>query len=265
LRTTDPSAKEQERFSRCNFFLYLILKKGKKQQVCKNKGQFNNTNNNNNNINRKQQKKTKEKMTKTKEKKEDTAASGDDDDSPEKGGLGTRMKKNLAGKVMASSLGKKIIPQQARGLLKGLNNIVTKVYGAKRATEIEKSIIKLIVKAKICIDDKKVTEDDFLQADAPLRKAFNVIVDLYDFYGDPVNDRMKASFTTAANHLKEVGNIISALMKPHVQPKNLQRLKDVFDVLGNVDFFIATWQNPDTGKEMEDLVDAMNKYTQFNF
>jgi len=175
------------------------------------------------------------------------------------------MKKNIAGHVMSSSLGKKIIPPQARGLLKGLRNIIAKVYNQKRAEEVEKGIIKLVVKAKICIDDKKVSEDDFLQADAPLRKAFNVIVDLFDYFGEPITEKTKASFQGAANHLKEAGNILSNLMKPHVQPKNLARLHDIFDILGSVDFFTKAWGTPEITKDMEDLVDAMNKYTQFNF
>jgi len=185
--------------------------------------------------------------------------------APSKGGMGTRMKKRIAGQVMSSSLGKKIIPAQARGLLKALRRILSKVYGEKRAREVEKGIIKLVVKAKICIDDKKVGEDDFLQADAPLRKAFNVIVDLYDYYGDPVNTKSKLAFETASKHLQEVGVILTNLMKPHVQPKNLQRLRDVFEVLSAVDFYVKAWENPDTGKDLDDLVDAMNKYTQFNF
>jgi len=166
---------------------------------------------------------------------------------------------------MTSSLGKKIIPPQARGLLKGLRNIIAKVYNAKRAEEIEKGIIKLVVKAKICIDEKKVTEEEFLQADAPLRKSFNIVVDLYDYFGEPLSDKTKMSFQVAAGHLKEVGNILANLMKPHVQPKNLARLIDIFDVLGSVDFFTKAWATPEINKEMEDLVDAMNKYTQFNF
>jgi len=179
--------------------------------------------------------------------------------------MSVRMKKNMYGKVMTSSLGKKMIPKQARGLLKCLNRILTKVYGAKRASEVENNIIKLIVKAKICIDEKKVAEDDFLQADAPLRKAFNVIVDLYDYYGEPASESTKLSFGVASSHLREVGNILQALMKPHIQPKNLNRLKDVFEVLGSTEFYLSVWQSPDTGKDMEDLIDAMNKYTQFNF
>jgi len=56
---------------------------------------------------------------------------------------------------MSSTMGKKIIPPEVRALLKSLNHIVTRVEGAKKAKEIENNIIKLIVKAKICIDEKK--------------------------------------------------------------------------------------------------------------
>eukprot|EP01101_Sappina_pedata_P004924 TRINITY_DN2158_c0_g2_i1.p1 TRINITY_DN2158_c0_g2~~TRINITY_DN2158_c0_g2_i1.p1 ORF type:complete len:198 (+),score=91.69 TRINITY_DN2158_c0_g2_i1:31-594(+) len=183
----------------------------------------------------------------------------------DKGGLGNRMKKNIAGHVMTSSLGKKAIPKQARDLLKGLHNIIAKVYNSKKAEEIERSIIKLVVKAKIIIDDKKVSEDDFFRADSPLRKAFNVIVDMYDYFGEPLNDRMRASFKVAGDHLREVCTIMSGLMKPHIQPKNLARLHSVFDLLASEEFFNKTWETPEIAKDMEDLVDAMNKYTQFNF
>jgi len=121
------------------------------------------------------------------------------------------------------------------------------------------------VKAKICIDEKKVHEEEFLKADVPLRKSFNMIVDLYDFFGEPINDRTRNKFENATALMTEVSVIIRDLFKPHVQPKTLGRLKSVFDVLGNTEFLLSVWRHPDISSDLDDLIDAMNKYIQFNF
>mmetsp|Transcript_12146 Transcript_12146/g.30752 ORF Transcript_12146/g.30752 Transcript_12146/m.30752 type:complete len:229 (-) Transcript_12146:119-805(-) len=222
----------------------------------------------------KKKKKEDEKKKKEEEKKKGKAEEEDDeewsDDSDEeeskssKGGLGQRFKKNVAGKVMTSALGKKIIPPQLRGLLKGLNRIIARVHDKKKASEIERSMIKIIVKAKLAMDAKKVNEEEFMKADTPLRKSFDMIVDLYDYYGDDVNDRMLKKMDVAVENMREVGNIIATLMKPHIQPKTQNRLKAVFDTLCKRDFLKAVWENPNTGKDLEDLIDAMHKYTQFH-
>jgi len=189
----------------------------------------------------------------------------DDGDKKKASGLGARFKKATAQKVMTSSLGKKIIPQEARLLLRSLRHIVTRVENAKKAKEIEKSIIKLIVKAKCCIDEKKVAEEEFLKADVPLRKAFNIIVDLYDFFGEKLDERTKAKFIMATECMMEVSGILQTVFKPHVQPKTLLRIKSVFDVIASKTFLLSVWEHPDINKDLEELVDAMNKYTQFNF
>jgi len=206
------------------------------------------------------------KMSADKNKKEEEESSSDEEEEEtKKGGLGLRMKKNIAGRVMSSTMGKKIIPQEVRALLKSLNHIVTRVEGAKKAKEIENNIIKLIVKAKICIDEKKVQEEEFLKADVPLRRSFNLIVDLYDFFGEPINDRTRNKFEQATSLMVDVSVILRDLYKPHVQPKTLGRLKSIFDVLSNPEFYLSVWKHPDISSDLDDLVDAMNKYIQIHF
>jgi len=166
---------------------------------------------------------------------------------------------------MTSKLGKQVIPQEARLLLQSFKNVVAKIEGPKKAKEIESNIIKLIVKAKICIDDKKVSEQDFLKADVPLRKAFNLIVDLYDYFGEKVSDKVKQKFQQVSSLMGEVSVILNNVFKPHVQLKSLNKLKAVFEILSNTEFYTKVWGHPEITKDMEELIDAMNKYTQFNF
>jgi len=112
---------------------------------------------------------------------------------------------------------------------------------------------------------KKVNEEEFLKADVPLRKSFNMIVDLYDYFGEVINERTKQKFIDATALMIEVSGILRELYKPHVQPKTLGRLKSIFDVLANPEFYISVWHHPDIASDLEELVDAMNKYIQFNF
>jgi len=166
---------------------------------------------------------------------------------------------------MTSTLGKKIIPQEVRGLLSAFRHVVARIENQKKAKEVEKNIIKLIVKGKICVDEKKVSEDVFLQADVPLRKSFNLLVDLYDFFGEKMTDKLRKKFDEVSLLMSQVASILTNIFKPHVQPKTLNRLKMIFELLSNTDFYTKVWGHPEMNRDMEELVDAMNKYTQFNF
>jgi len=198
-------------------------------------------------------------------KVEEASDTDDFEEEHEKDSIGLRMKKNIAGKVMSSKFGKKIIPHEARGLLQAFRHLLSRVENPKTAKEIENHIIKLIVKAKICVDEKKVTDQDFLKADVPLRKAFNMIVDLYDFFGEKLTEKIRSKFSEVSSLMAEVATILRDVYKPHVRPKTLTRLKSVFDVLSNTEFYTKVWAFPDMNRDMEELIDAMNKYTQFNF
>jgi len=191
--------------------------------------------------------------------------------SAKKGNMLFRAKKNMGGKVAASGLGKKALPLEAKALLKALRKIVEVVEGdnSKKAEEIERNILKLLVKAKIHADNKAITLKDFLKADQPLRQSFEILNDCFDYYEEDKNERIQKllleKFFKVERLLREVEKITSNMLKPHLQPKSLNRLKVVFDYLASTTFLTKVWNTPNIYDDLFQLVNAMNRYTQFHY
>jgi hypothetical protein len=185
-----------------------------------------------------------------------------------KSSLITRAKKNVGGK-MATSFGKKALPKEARSLLKSFKIIVEKEGGKKKAEEIDRNIMKLLVKMKIHVDNKSIDLDDFIKADKPIRQAFEIIYDCFDYYQETTDDRAKRilneKFAKAEALLREAEVIVCDILRPHLQQKSLDRLHAVFNTLGSATFLKRVWEIPNLYDELFQLVNAMNKYTQFHF
>jgi len=183
-----------------------------------------------------------------------------------KGSLILRAKKNVASKVVSSKLGRKAMPTEARALLKALRKIIEKVESGKKAEDVERNMLKIIVKAKILIENKNLSLVDFLKADVPLRQAFDIFAELFDYYGEGLRiQRLQNKFQRAASLLREVQVISAAMLKPHLQPKSLARLDLVFDFLADPSLYNKIWTNQDLYLELFLLVNSMSKYTQFHY
>jgi len=159
---------------------------------------------------------------------------------------------------------------EAKALLKALRKIIEVVEGdSKKAEEIERNILKLLVKAKIHADNKAITLKDFLKADQPLRQSFEILNDCFDYYEDDKNERIQKllleKFFKVERLLREVEKITSNMLKPHLQPKSLNRLKVVFDYLASTAFLTKVWNTPNIYDDLFQLVNAMNRYTQFHY
>jgi len=189
------------------------------------------------------------------------------EEKAKKGGLLLRAKKNVGGKLAMQS--KKVLPQEVKSLLKGLRKIVEIESGKKKADEVEKNIMKLLVKMVIHVENKSINLDEFLKADRPLRAAFEIIYDCFDYYNDMESERTKKTlrvqFEKMEKLLKEAEQILHDILKKHLQPKSLDRLHSVFDHIATANFFCKVWETPDLYEDLFQLVNAMNKYTQFHF
>jgi len=193
-----------------------------------------------------------------------------EEEQPKKGGLMLRTKKNITGKVVATGFGKKALPVEAKGLLKALHKIIEVVEGDnKKAEEIERNILKLLAKAKINADNKAIAVKDFLKADQPLRQSFEILNECFDHYEDAKTERVQKvlmeKFFKVERLLREVEKITSNILKPHLQPKSLNRIKVVFDYLASTDFLMKVWNTPNIYDDLFQLVNAMNRYTQFHY
>eukprot|EP01103_Thecamoeba_quadrilineata_P005744 TRINITY_DN15507_c0_g1_i1.p1 TRINITY_DN15507_c0_g1~~TRINITY_DN15507_c0_g1_i1.p1 ORF type:complete len:200 (-),score=42.23 TRINITY_DN15507_c0_g1_i1:84-683(-) len=186
--------------------------------------------------------------------------------APSKGNVYLRTKKNLATKAAGSKLVKKALPDEAKQLLKWLRIICERTNQPKRSEIVEKNLFKLVAKAMVLSDEKLVTLNEFLVADDSLRKSFDLLYDLYDYYGHPEKVKnARPKFERIVALLREVESILDGIFRPHLQPKSMGRIKSIFDSLADIDWIMGVYLCPDINDELFELVNALSKYTQFHY
>lgn len=202
-------------------------------------------------------------------KKDEAAAPPARDGSGKKQGLGARAKKRMAGDLATSGLGKKVMKtvlnEESISLLNAMKRIVTKADGKKKAEELEKSIIKLMVKGYLLVDGGKIEPESFLQADKPLRAAFELMARCYKGRSRAKREVLVDALGRVEKMLSEGERIITELLQPHLSPKNMFRLAATFGYLGSLRFLEKTFTDDELDEELEKLVDAMEYYTQFQY
>jgi len=162
---------------------------------------------------------------------------------------------------------KTIVNEETTTLLNAMKVIVKAQSGgsAKAADDLEKNIIAIAVKAFLLIEDKKVTADDFLQADKPLREAFELMIKVFNGRGRAQNDKITAALLKVEEHLKKSEEIITNLLAPYLSSKNMLKISETFSLLSNDAFLNEVFRNQGIENEMEKLIDAMEYYTQFHY
>merc|ERR1712137_1257752 len=133
------------------------------------------------------------------------------------------------------------------------------------AKEIEDNLMKIITKSFILEKAKKITLDEFLEADAPLREAFENLVEMRDYRHRMRPETVKQRLNVVHERLGNVEKIITAMLVDHMKPANVQRIARTFGLLASQDFLDKAWGTPELEEERDLLTDAMNRYTQFHF
>eukprot|EP01122_Echinamoeba_exundans_P001677 TRINITY_DN1168_c0_g1_i1.p1 TRINITY_DN1168_c0_g1~~TRINITY_DN1168_c0_g1_i1.p1 ORF type:complete len:353 (-),score=115.85 TRINITY_DN1168_c0_g1_i1:61-1119(-) len=186
-----------------------------------------------------------------------------------KEGVLSRGKKAMAGSIAASGIGKKVLKsvlnEETASLLEAVKKIITKQYSKKKADEVERNIIKIVVKAYMLMNNKKVDADEFIKADKPLRVAFDTLPKIYNQRWRMKPEQMKNQLAKCEASFKEAEGIITTLLNPHLSPKNMFRLASTFSFLGSSSFLGKAFEDASVEADVEKLVDAMDYYTQFNY
>merc|ERR1711943_127121 len=171
--------------------------------------------------------------------------------------VGMRVTKNIGGKVASSGVGKAavkgVVNEETRLLIVSLKKIIAKVESSKVANEIEENLIKII------------TLDEFLEADDPLRSAFETLVEMRDYRHRMKPETVQQRLKFVHDKLVTVEKTISQMLVEHLKPKSMQRISRTFGLLGSAAFLDKAWGDPELEEERDLLTDAMNKYTQFHF
>jgi len=184
-----------------------------------------------------------------------------------------KMKKNLGTKAATSPLGKKAIrsqaPEEITNLVKALKHIVERESkSAKKATEVEETMYKLGVKAYFLIDGGKITIDDLLVADKPLRLALELLAKCHDHakYSRAPNEKLLLEkFEEVQKKLHEGADILAKLLEPHLKPKSMKSLQDLVNYVGNAERLYKIFQDSSLDDDLQELISASEHYTQFHF
>jgi len=181
---------------------------------------------------------------------------------------GARMKKAAGGKLAASGAGKamtrRLADEETLGLLRNLKKVITKDSNAKNAEEIESDIMKIAVKSFFLVDNKVLPGDAFLDVDAPMRKAFELIVKVWDKKDRTSPDSLKVAFTTIEGHLRKAEAMLTKILLPHLQAKSIARIKNIFSYIGSARFLQSIMCDAELEDEVHELVKAIEYYTQFH-
>lgn len=180
-----------------------------------------------------------------------------------KGSLMFRAKKNISGKVATSALMKqKVLNEETRHLLDALVAVVEKVTDQKTAAEVEKQIIKMVLKGYFQYDKGTITMNEFRQIDGVLRKAFNQMDKLFGYYQVRAASQLTEAFAKTAAMLQEASVAVLALLEPHVRPENIAKMKASLAVVCDANFLYKVWDCASLEQDLLSLISAMNKYTQ---
>jgi hypothetical protein len=180
-----------------------------------------------------------------------------------KGSLMFRAKKNISGKVATSALMKqKVLNEETRGLLDALVAVVEKVTDQKTAAEVEKQIIKMVLKGYFQYDKGTITMTEFKQIDGVLRKAFNQTDKLFGYYQVRAASQLTEAFAKTATMLQEAAAAVMTLLEPHVRPENITKMKQALAVIADANFLYKVWDCATLEQDLLSLISAMNKYTQ---
>lgn len=181
---------------------------------------------------------------------------------------GARMKKAAGGKLAASGAGKamtrRLADEETLGLLRNLKKVITKDSNAKNAEEIESDIMKIAVKSFFLVDNKVLPGDAFLDVDGPIRKAFELIVKVWDKKDRTSPESLKVAFSTIEGHLRKAEATLTKILLPHLQAKSIARIKNIFAYIGSARFLQNIMTDAELEDEVHELVKAIEYYTQFH-
>lgn len=186
-----------------------------------------------------------------------------------KEGLMARSKKKLAGDIATSGLGKKVIKsilnEETSALLQAIKKIIAKLDSKKKSDEIEKNVIKIVVKAYLLTENKKLDSEAFLQADKPMRSAFDLLGRVFNNRHRAKPEQIAEALGKVESFFKKTEQVFIELLSPHLSPKNMIRLNSIFGYMANAEFLQRAFDDPSLDEEIEKLVDAMEYYTQFHY
>lgn len=175
----------------------------------------------------------------------------EEEEKKSKGGRGYRMRKFFASKAAGTSAGRKVIlsflGDEGEALLHALKHSAIRFDTKKKGKQLKKDIMKIVLKAKLASDEKRIETKDTKALQEPLNGlALKLLKALRDEPGEINTAPIVAD-------MKVVSEGIVGLMTPHMKEKNVNKLKGIFEFYGNPDYLNAILNNPEYDGERSAL------------
>eukprot|EP01116_Phalansterium_solitarium_P024164 TRINITY_DN8773_c0_g1_i1.p1 TRINITY_DN8773_c0_g1~~TRINITY_DN8773_c0_g1_i1.p1 ORF type:complete len:334 (+),score=101.55 TRINITY_DN8773_c0_g1_i1:98-1099(+) len=182
-------------------------------------------------------------------------------------------KKNVAGKVATSALGKAAfrskIPEEVSELVAAVKHVVERESNSpKKADEFEESLIKIGVKVFLLLDSGRIQAAKLLVADEPLRAGFELLEKCFNysrFHKQPDLDHLYIKLQEVQKLLGHATHLSVKVLEPHMKPKSSQLLSDTLGYFANADFLFKVFKDSALEEDLENLITAATFYLQFHF
>jgi len=150
-------------------------------------------------------------------------------------------------------------------ILESLKYLVNLDKGQKRGEVLEKNIISLIGKSIGFISTRQIKSEDLLPTEKLMKNIFEYLVKIYNAKKlIQKNAIMEKALEKVENLLKDIEKNLLKIFESIPNVKNL--IQPIFAEF-TIDFFktILDSHNSEVQKHLEKMVDAMGKYTQFQY
>mmetsp|Transcript_7807 Transcript_7807/g.15058 ORF Transcript_7807/g.15058 Transcript_7807/m.15058 type:complete len:439 (-) Transcript_7807:268-1584(-) len=177
--------------------------------------------------------------------------------SPSKGTLGQRAKKYIASKTAGTTLGRKIINSflgtDGEKIVAALTAAAVKFHGKKEGIDARTGLYKIATKVRLAVDQKQLKKEDTLHADMPLNQFGIQLLDALSKPAGSTNVKM------LQGNISRIQSIVCEIMKAHLQEKNYNKLKHLFEIYGAGGFLSAVLDNEDYQSEKKELYGHLSK------
>jgi hypothetical protein len=148
-----------------------------------------------------------------------------------------KQKKGFASKAATSTMGKallkKFLDKETRTLLVTLKKLIAQVDGSKKASQINKNIIKIAVKVVVLYQDKKVTETSFESLKGNFRRICSTIKN--NWRTKQINEK---TCERLLEQMTQFEKGLIRILKPHITKHTEKRIEDTFQYLANTQFIL---------------------------
>jgi hypothetical protein len=206
-----------------------------------------------------------EKINREREKCSENGSNGDKPKGkkPRRGSLLHNAKKNVAGKIASSNIGKdllkKIVDDEIRNNLELLKSVMVNEFGADEANVIENNIIKLIIKGHLLVEDKLLNVEVLSPVQPQVKKVFYLLTGAYHM--DTTQEaQLKEVLTRASKVITEIEEFLNNALESHLTTKNHDKISAVFQKLGTPTFLFNVYTKPENKSQLVGLNDYMSKY-----